>query len=438
MSILKKDCPICCEKVYSYKIISCAKCEFEVCHKCVVEYVKTLKTTDISCMNTSCKHLWDRSFICRSLPTSIVYGPLKKHREDMLLEREIATLPATSQMIPLMNDLDRLSDEIVDIKEQIKKFKTLLHDKEEEQYLFKRKIHVLKTDLEGTNTEGTNTEKTTKKEPVNQILCPCPAKDCRGFVFKNTSSCCTVCKIEICTKCHLIVDQDHKCNEEDVASVALIKKECKACPSCGVPSRKTEGCSQVWCLMCHKAWDWNTCKIDNGYVHATDYYNYIRANGLEIPPRGINECRREDPSMVLTQIAKKYRDLFTKEEENFLFRRWQISLEFNGFYHRPPTNISLIDLRIKYLNKEIDQIKWKRILHMRDKEFALTNELYALKQAYGRAMNDSIMNLCANKNEPLSILQENVKVIHKIHDMMIQEYHNIMQAFKSKRACPFV
>ena len=432
-AVIKRTCPICCENVFSYKTISCSKCEFEVCHKCIVEYTKTLKVTEIACMNTDCKHIWDRSFICRSLPTSIVYGPLKNHREDMLLEREIATLPETSQLIPMMNDSKILSLEMEDIRVQITKLKNLLGEKEDLYYPLQQKIKTFKAELEGETVAESKDE----AKQVDQIMCPCPAKDCRGFVFKNTS-CCTICQVEICSKCHVIVEDKHECKEADIASVALIKKDCKSCPGCGVPSRKTDGCSQVWCIMCHKAWDWNTGKIDYGYVHATDYYNYIRAKGLEIPQRDVGgECG--DPTFRITYMSRNHPSIFTNQEQTFLFRRLQLSLEYTGIHNRPPANIALVDLRLKYLNKEIDKIKWKRMLHKRDKEFALTTEIYRLKQAYGRTINDCIMNLCANYNKKVSlcILQENLNGIHKVHEMMIEEYDTIAHAFKSKRTCPF-
>lgn len=434
----KVTCPVCCENVHSCKIISCSKCEFGICYKCIVEYTKTLKTIEIKCMNTNCNHIWDRTFICRQLPASIVYGPLKKHREEMLLEKEIATLPATSQLIPMISESKKMQEEMSKIRELIKKYKGILSELELEYYPLLRRITILKNDLEGV---GDVLAPVAVKEE-NEIMCPCPTKDCRGFVFKKTS-CCTICNVELCSKCHVVVgaEAEHECNPDDVASVALIKKECKPCPNCGVPSRKTDGCSQVWCIMCHKAWDWKTGKIDEGYVHATDYYNYMRANGLEIPARGAagGACNRGDPTFCFTYMGRKYPELFTKDEESFLFRRWQLALEYTGNYHREPNNIAFVDLRLKYLNKEIDKKKWKGLLHKRDKEFALFTEIYRMQQAYGRTMHDSILIICDNynKKESFDVLKENLKLIHRVHEMMVDEFYVVTHAFKSKRVCPF-
>ena len=75
------DCPICCTA--TKKTISCPKCEFKICHTCVINYAKSTKKESIDCV--SCKQVWDHKFICKSLPLSLVYGKLKAEREKALL-----------------------------------------------------------------------------------------------------------------------------------------------------------------------------------------------------------------------------------------------------------------------------------------------------------------------------------------------------------------
>ena len=433
MTTPKITCPICCENVSRHKIISCPKCTFEVCHQCVIDYTKTLNT-NIICMNSSCKQIWDRAFICRSFPASIVYGPLKKQRETALLEKEKAMLPATSQLIPMKKTAQDIFKEMAVYRAEIKKLKDFLNTKENQYYDLRQEMLRMERTLDGEITP----ENVQKKKDAPQIVCPCSIKDCRGFVFKTDYKC-SICTIEICSKCYVVKEEDHLCKEEDISSVNLIKKDCKACPGCGALSRKTEGCSQVWCLVCHKAWNWNTGTIETGYIHATDYFNYMREKGLQIPNNPNGECHAGggDPVVVITNLSKIYPYVFTKAELSFLLYRWQISLELN-YRLREPAQVSLLDLRLKYLNNEIDDTKWKSMLHKRDKEYAFNMELYRMKTAYQRAIYDNIMILCRNYNKTIDILATNMKMIHQIHDMMQKEYLKLAKAFTSKRKSPFL
>ena len=45
----------------------------------------------------------------------------------------------------------------------------------------------------------------------------------------------------------------HKCDEEKVASVEMLKRDTKPCPKCGTPIHKIEGCDQMWDPQCGTA-----------------------------------------------------------------------------------------------------------------------------------------------------------------------------------------
>ena len=65
---------------------------------------------------------------------------------------------------------------------------------------------------------------------------------------------------------------EHVCNEDDVKSAEMIKKETRNCPKCAVPIFKTEGCDQMWCTECHTAFSWRTGLVVTGVVHNPHFY----------------------------------------------------------------------------------------------------------------------------------------------------------------------
>lgn len=288
------SCPICCEDVGISKVVGCPQCDTEVCHTCIVSYVKSSPLGDVTCM--SCKHPWDHIFIFRSLPPKIVYGSLRVYREAMLFEREKTLLPETQQLITLIKKREmykakcdeleeQLQDDSCDYSSLLEEFKDVIQqytDAFEEEENMRTLLENGTVDIEVAKV----------KRPV--VLCVCPMDNCRGFVFKDCENSCShtcgVCFTKICMSCHKIIDggAEHICKAEDVESVNHILKHCKACPGCGAPSRKTDGCSQVWCLVCHKAWNWNTGEIETGTIHATDYLNFMRREGRDIPRFGRN------------------------------------------------------------------------------------------------------------------------------------------------------
>jgi len=428
------SCSICCHDVAQYSILQCPKCNFEVCHSCVVNFVKTL-SGDVTCM--SCKQEWDRSFIYRQLPASIVYKELKSQREQMLVDRETALLPATSQIIPLVKRQACL-------KGEIDKLKSELRNKMDELADITRRKNEIENEILGRPGGGEYHQKEeTKKSP--KVVCQCPANDCRGFVFNGGGFKCNLCDIEICKKCHVIVTSDakHSCKQEDVASVECIKKECKACPGCGTPSRKTEGCSQVWCLVCHKAWNWNNGQLEHGAIHATDYFNYMRRNGLQIPPPNerrnagaADHCRPLDMFRVVYDLKQRFPDEISKTDEDFIRYKWRVTQEYVNHMNDTIHAVNNIDLRMKFLSGEIQKDRWKQLLHKRDKEETFKLEIHRMRCAYTAAMMDAFRGMSQVRSSKGFL--ESIAEVRQLHTIFQKEYVNLAACFKSKKMSPFI
>ena len=83
-----------------------------------------------------------------------------------------------------------------------------------------------------------------KKEEDKKFVKACPGNNCRGFL--SSAYKCGICEKFFCPDCEVEKssrnDEEHVCNEDLKASVALLKKNTRPCPKCSTPIEKSEGC----------------------------------------------------------------------------------------------------------------------------------------------------------------------------------------------------
>ena len=204
------ECSICTEKYNksSRKPLECRYCKTIVCSTCVKTYL--LGTTlDAHCLG--CRRAWDKEFLIDHLTKSFLDKEYKKHREDILVDREKSLFPAT------VDELER------DIK-----IKTL----EAEMKKCKIRVQEIKDELR----HGGRTVVERK-----QFVRACPADNCRGFL--STAWKCGLCNVNVCPQCHEIKkEENHECKPENVETAKLLAKDSKPCPSCGAMIFRIEGC----------------------------------------------------------------------------------------------------------------------------------------------------------------------------------------------------
>ena len=87
-------CQVCCEKInkINHKKVKCPFCDLTSCRVCSQRYILS-SFEDPHCMG--CKTRWDREFIDSFCTVKFRNKDLKLHRENVLLEREKALMPAT-------------------------------------------------------------------------------------------------------------------------------------------------------------------------------------------------------------------------------------------------------------------------------------------------------------------------------------------------------
>lgn len=403
-----KTCNICAEECFEGHFISCpiSSCEHECCFACIQKYIET-QTGSISCMN--CKAPWSQTFMYRNLPRAIVFKTMKTQRTNMLFEREKSLLPHTQKVVEMMNKRK-------DILNEISRYKTMIED-------LKYNLRILDIEISGGLVETPEKRRT--------ILMGCPSTNCRGFVFSDTFSC-GMCNTSVCKTCHVISEKDHTCKNEDIETVKMLKRETKPCPGCGAPSRKTDGCDQVWCYNCHNAWSWQRGVIEEGIVHALDYFTYMRNNNREIPR--YDRCRENNIGNYHNVIERHMRNkVITPLEADILNANFRNMGE--NQHVTEPHLPNFEELRMMYLNKELDEDNWKKRIIRRDKDYVFKMECYNMRRSYFTTMRDMFSEFCLQKKTDK--VREKMREINVFRKMMVHEFANLCVAFKSNCSNPF-
>ena len=164
-------CSICCEnfnKSSNAKIVCpISNCGFEACKTCVRTYLLST-TNDPHCMN--CKNQWEHKFLVDNLNKSYVENEYKKHRKQLLVDREISRTPELMNLVQRTNLLgeeeEKLKSLTLKYNEASKILKELSKDVQEQ----KLRIHRIK------NGEDAG------KDERRKFIMPCPADNCKGYL----------------------------------------------------------------------------------------------------------------------------------------------------------------------------------------------------------------------------------------------------------------
>jgi len=304
------DCTVCCEPYNktSNQQIACehaGACQFEACKTCVRKYLLST-TADPNCMN--CNKAWSDKFLVNKLKASFMRTDYKLHRKELLLQQQLSRVPETmaaaeqrKQLNELGAQYNQLTRQYVLAIKNVKEIRSarakeygaakLALDKEVEaaeatRLLIQQNREKIHHDINVVRNGGATKEE--EKKEVRKFIMPCGNADCRGYL--STQYKCELCEHHTCAKCfeHIGLSKDvdsHECKEENIESAEFIRKQSKPCPCCGTRISKIDGCDQMWCTQCHKAFSWNTGKLITGVVHNPHFYQYQREQGGGVAPR---------------------------------------------------------------------------------------------------------------------------------------------------------
>lgn len=426
------ECPICLEDYdYGSKTITCG-CGYRVHTDCVREYLLH-QLKDPHCMY--CNKLWTREFQYANLGVKYVNGEYKKHRKQLLFEREKAQFPATMEQVETTIQMKRFEEEKKEIVEKMNEYKSKLQQLERQLQQKNNHIYQLKYSINDTTQNN-------KPEERKQFIKQCPVENCRGFL--STAYKCGLCKIFVCSKCHEIIgltkDEPHTCNENDIQNVEAIKKETKPCPKCAVPIYKIEGCDQMWCTICNVAFSWNTGKIENGRIHNPHYYEWMKQNPDGAVNRNVGDivCGGLPHIRLFTKHVDKYPGSMFYNNISSIYRYgMELQARYIDVYREKiHTNINNQDLRIRYLMNDIDEAHFKKIINQRDNIREKTQSLLHICELYMSVIVEFIQGIYAIRtNEMKTFLRELIplnKNLQNVRKYCNQEFIKIGNNFKMK------
>lgn len=250
--------------------INCPKCQFECCSQCFKR--QCMEGVDPMCMNIDCRAIFSEDFMYQFLSFNFMKGEYRKKRAEVILEREKSLMEATMPHVEkaiLTEDLEnKLNDLLLEKSNLKKRLSQIKKDIENQRNL----IHQT-----STATINTSDTLTYLKQGKQNYLKKCTVNNCRGYL--NSQYKCELCKTTVCSKCFEPKNEGHVCNENDLKTAELLRKDTKSCPNCNELIYKISGCNQMYCTSCHTAFDWKTGKIVTGVVHNPHYFEYRRKNG---------------------------------------------------------------------------------------------------------------------------------------------------------------
>ncbi len=380
------ECPICIEEIKENQDFKCFSCNGTYCLDCMKTYLIGCNE-DPHCLNCRAAISYDQ--FVNKFDMKWRLGNYKKHKEKILLDKELALMPVTVGYLERLNNIEKLKDEKAKLAQKMYEIDIQIH-----------------------NLLGNVKKETVVKYEWTQA---CPLEGCRGYL--NASHECAVCNKTFCKSCLEEKKTDHECDEALVETMKLIKKESKPCPKCSEFISKISGCDQMFCTNCGTAFSWKTGNIEKGIIHNPhahqffqnnpDAYNMYMQNRNQpngnVVGNGNNPCRDLVPrtmdfhklsfgQTIEAQIKQRIMDYRRHVAEFNQYREGQIERELASIDNNQ-------DLRLKFIKKEIDEKHFKVTLHMRNKKHLFRQQVHEVIVSTKIIFGNMLWNLMETQNK---------------------------------------
>lgn len=423
------------------KRMECKFCKKATCSKCIEQYLLS-RHEDAHCVHCRVNYS-DETLreICTKTYLSQVYF---KHRQEVLMNRERANLPALQEEALTRRKSQEIHSRLYGIRREKSALKkenysqtkilSLLRRKDSEwtKELYESKdaeerekirtrlaslppqIKEVEQKLKENNArldqltgqrkelfdayralhrrndgvdDGAN-DKDDAKEDRKKFIRRCVRPNCQGFLSQAWK--CGICEWYSCSKCYSVRgpnhDSAHECKKEDIETAEMIRKDSKPCPKCGEFINKSSGCSQMYCIVCHTPWDWNTGKIvTSGPIHNPHYYDWLKRNNAggevqrnpaDVPCGGFPDAwhLRQMPTYLPDDLKRAWTE----------FHRFCVELQTRSEYaYRNHLDQGVLQqIHIDFLNGKTNEVRWGRLLAMQEKKAKRDREIHDVYAAF--------------------------------------------------------
>jgi hypothetical protein len=394
-------CTVCCDTYNktNHKKVTCPFCNYESCKTCNQTYLLSI-IEDPHCMK--CKNEFSREFVdsfCTKRFRNVEY---KKHREQVLYEREMARMPETQPHAEYKIKMEKLRQEYYLLLDSFYMLRSMRDEAEVMSHpteTYNISMTKLRSDIQNIVQEVNTLEVNLTETGIERFTRKCPSEICRGFLDKEWI--CGLCTKSFCNKCSEEIGIRHVCDEKLVKTMKLINKDTKPCPKCGTMIYKIDGCAQMWCTDCHTAFDWRSGRIETGRVHNPHYFEFkkrSREHG-DIPCGGrptYDELVENDANEYILDLSYKLSFI----DRELIYRYGDIYDDDN------------LHLRVNYLTNEISDEDFKKELQKRDKYKSKTEEIRNIYEMFSDTCGDLLRQWILDKNSTWDIL-------YTVHELAI-------------------
>ena len=389
------SCPVCIEPMNksNRKSIDCVFCEYVACKDCYKRYLLDKKSS-AHCM--SCSKEWDLKIMIQKFDKSFLDKDYKKHREDVLIEKEKGLMVTTQPVVERLIIVEKIQAEIKELKKA------------------KNANDMRIYDLTIKLKQNQNTVEVDRKKFIRK----CTFDDCKGFLSSQWK--CGLCEHRACSHCHeLLSDIEHTCNKDTLETIKLLNRDTKNCPTCAVDIFKIEGCDQMFCTECHTPFSWKTGKIETGVIHNPHYFAYRREMGtLERNPLDVI-CGREIDNLfeyrLLNKITSVTNRNLTRASLRYIIHLSLVELP----RYKRKTDIDINeDLRIDYMRNKISEVEFKKKLQIREKKISKTHEINNVLTMFISCQTDLFYRLYENVGDWDAISKESNILLSYVNDCL--------------------
>ena len=432
LTIKCPECDICGEKRWAR--VKCRYCNFECCVQCFDTYLLTTPG-DSKCM--SCKAIYDMDTIYQLCglrkKTYKEYGDFKLNqiiqREQSLFQETLVEIEREREQKKLDKYRHIASVSIDRAQEYMNKFQmTVLEVAKTDEAIAESMLskvgmslkyirNLRTTKILEANEDvrkllvGQTPEEKKEEMKKNTFIKNCSMPNCKGTLNNRWN--CRLCETSHCSKCGEKKNQEveeggeakgdvHVCDPNMVQSMEEIKKNSKPCPKCGVSIFKTEGCDQMFCIVCHTAFSWQTLQIETGRIHNPHYYEILRKNG---------NIRREEgdvrPCDELVYVHNYWdelvatRNFIPPAESDRLEETFRFVTELNELHNERRfviNNHTFLEIRKKYLLNQVKESQFKTSIKRRNTEITKNLERCQVLGVTKIALSEELKKLFLNEN----------------------------------------